>query len=217
MTLFLNTISCLCRSFSKLLAIMVLSLAPLGAWAAVCDPGDVQTCRLPNGCPGTRECYGAGYWTKCMPHSGVGATPCTGCGGASGRALCGEDGQVLACWVSDLEACNNCDDNGDGYVDNAPGSNGHYTLNRSCNRPTGAAQCSQSGSQVCVYGGWSACSGCGGTAPCTTACNVAGAIVCNASCELVSSVCTTAEACNDCDDDMDGVEDNGLSCQPCDL
>ena len=45
-------------------------------------------------------------------------------------------------------------------------------------------------------------------------CGLAGTQVCT---NGVLSACAHSESCNNCDDDNDGVVDEGLSCQPCDL
>lgn len=200
------------RSLTKIMAALLFSIAPLTSWAAVCNPGDIASCQTTNGCLGTKECYGAGYWAQCEPLPGKGAKACTGCGGATGKVVCDDAGVVVACWVSDIEICNNCDDNGDGYIDNIPGKTSN-TLAQSCN----PSQCSQGGSQVCTNGVWGACGGCGGDAPCTTACNSTGRIACNASCAPVSSVCVAAEVCNNCDDNGNSTVDEGLTCMPCGL
>ncbi len=110
------------------------------------------------------------------------------------------------------EVCNNCDDNADGYVDNAAWTAQHSTLTQSCN----PSNCSVGGSQTCAWGAWGACGGCGGTATCAHGCGGTGAVSCGASCQP-SGACVRAETCNDCDDDADGIEDDSLSCQPCEL
>ncbi|MCP3143022.1 hypothetical protein [Pyxidicoccus xibeiensis] len=117
---------------------------------------------------------------------------------------------MSACAVG-AEKCNNCDDNGDGWVDNAMGSTQNFSYTEACNPNA----CSQGG-RICINGTPSACTGCGGTASCTTACGVSASRACDAACGVASS-CTTAESCNNCDDDTDGTVDEGLSCQPCSL
>jgi RHS repeat-associated protein len=54
-----------------------------------------------------------------------------------------------------VEQCNGYDDDGDGMVDNAPGSPYPGTLARSCTNA-----CGVTGSQTCTNGSWGACSGC---------------------------------------------------------
>lgn len=137
-----------------------------------------STCN-PNACSvgGTKTCIN-GVWSPCSGCSG--AAPCTGCGNRSGTATCDAGCGRSACNVGP-ELCNNCDDNADGYTDNAPDTSQHNSLTVTC----ASNACGLAGTQACTNG--------------------------------VLSACTHSESCNNCDDDNDGVVDEGLSCQPCDL
>ncbi|MBN1207281.1 MAG: hypothetical protein JXB05_20520 [Myxococcaceae bacterium] len=180
--------------------------------------------------------------------------------------VCDWFGNYTGCRVADLESCNNCDDNGDGFKDNDVGVRQDNSLVSVCNPNA----CSVAGHKTCINGAWSSCSGCGGTAPCTGCRNKSGTTSCDWNCgkgvcnvgpetcndcddnadgyqdnapgvplhnsltltcgpnvcgqagtqactDGVPSTCVFAEGCNNCDDDSDGVVDEGLSCQPCDL
>lgn len=165
----------------------------------------------PNSCSqgGTRTCT-AGGWSAC---SGCGGTAaCVGCEGKQGARTCAANCSATPCAVGP-ERCNNCDDNGDGWVDNAAGSSQNYSYTEACNPNS----CSQGGKRTCTNGTLSAtCTGCGGTATCTTACGESASLTCDSQCG-VSGACMTSETCNNCDDDKDGIVDEGLSCQPCSL
>lgn len=194
------------KGFSKywfVIMVLVLLIPQSRAWSAVCSAGDEASCSMSNGCPGTMTCFGTGYWGKCMPAAGIGTGTCAGCGGATGKVVCSDSGKVLACKISETELCNNCDDNGDGLVDNAPGQ-GARTLTRSCNRTD--TPCPIGGTQTCTTGAWSPCSGCGGQVACNN-CNKSGLRTCDTSCNLGGCV-VGAEECNACDDDGDGIADN---------
>ncbi|MBF5046408.1 hypothetical protein FGE12_28600 [Aggregicoccus sp. 17bor-14] len=132
---------------------------------------------------------------------------CSACG-KGGTQVCSA-GTLSGCNTG-AEVCNNCDDNGDGVVDNAPGNGAPNTLTQVCSNG-----CSGAGSQTCGAGQWSACAGCSGTIACTTSCGVPSTLACNSSCQPTTNVCTSAEVCNGCDDNNNGAADEGLSCKPC--
>lgn len=135
---------------------------------------------------------------------------CTNACGVAGTQTC--NGSPWGGCYSAVEVCNSCDENLDGILNNAPGQ-GANTLTRSCNPNA----CSQGGVETCTSTGWSGvCTGCGGTASCTNSCGTSGSTTCNAACQVEPS-CFTPEVCNNCDDNNNGVVDEGLSCQPCDL
>jgi hypothetical protein len=185
---------------------------------ALCTDGVVANCTIVGtGCPGTKECVG-GYWTSCLATGGETTISCTNtCMGTdrTGFVVCNKAGQRTGCKVASTESCNGCDDDGDGVVDNARGSTVPNTLTRPYANPN---HCTQNGTQTCLAGAvWSAPSGCGGTGDsCTTACNVTVARTCDSACN-VPSTCTSPEICNNCDDDGNGLIDDGLNCSPCNL
>lgn len=216
-------------------------LSPSAALALWCSVGQVQNCLLANGCGGTQTCLmgkGGNYWSACTC-SGIGATPgaacdslcdglkgslvcnatcsepigcgttaCTTCGekGARGTVVCPLKGGMLKCVAA--EVCNNCDDDTDGMVDNAPGQAAN-TLTQACN----PSSCTYGGTQVCTKGTWGVCTGCSGTGTCSV-CGGKSTFTCSAN-ACTAPVCTRAEECNKCDDDGDGVIDNGLYCAKC--
>lgn len=251
------------------MTVLLALCLPRLAWAQdVCMPNEAEPCRLSDGCGGFRTCnrWGTGYGS-CLAHpDSPNGAPCTGCEGRPGTVTCTTSRQRLGCRVAEVEACNNCDDDGDGLTDNAEGSSQANTLARACNPNA----CSAGGLSVCTSGLWGPCTGCGGSAPCTGCEGRSGTALCDASCgrgacnvgpercnncdddadgyrdnapgvpqdnslilacglnacgqagtqacsQGVLSACVHAEVCNNCDDDNDGVVDEGLSCQPCDL
>ena len=80
---------------------------------------------------------------------GTGAACTTACG-SSGKANCGAGGDGL-CRAP--ETCNNCDDDLNGLVDDAPGSGVGGSLKQSCSNSCGVV-----GQKTCTGGVWSACS-----------------------------------------------------------
>jgi len=80
---------------------------------------------------------------------GTGALCTTACG-SSGKANCGAGGDGL-CRAA--ETCNNCDDDLNGLVDDAPGSGVPRSLTQNCSNSCGVA-----GQKTCAGGAWSACS-----------------------------------------------------------
>lgn len=165
----------------------------------------------PNSCSqgGMKTCTATG-WSACSGCEGTAS--CVGCEGRQGTRTCAASCSATPCAVG-AEKCNNCDDNGDGWVDNAVGSPQNASYTEACNPNA----CSQGGKRTCSNGTLSAtCTGCGGSAPCSTACGVATSRVCDGQCD-VAATCSTAETCNNCDDDRDGTVDEALSCQPCGL
>lgn len=67
------------------------------------------------------------------------------------------------------------------------------------------------GRRQCIGGLWGGCecNGGGGTVSCSV-CGGAGSAQCNSSCDV--GVCSRAEICNGCDDNADGLIDNGAGC-----
>lgn len=214
------------------------------AWAATgeaaggaCKHGEVRACPLRNGCGGMQECV-KDDWVEChcagvsfqpggvaceVPCDGQqGATvcdatcrevvgclvgSCTICEGTLGRKYCktgeGESGPCVG-----PEVCNNCDDD-DGVPDNAPGD-GANTLVGACN----PNQCTVGGTATCTSGQWSACTGCDGSGTCTVC---GGQAVFDCTGGVCEGACTRDEECNHCDDNGNGVLDDGLHCPECAL
>jgi hypothetical protein len=255
----------------KLLALLFLLFwcLPCPAWAQeICIPYEPEPCQLSNGCGGTRVCnrWGTGYGACKADSESTAGAACMGCGGLMGTRVCNELGTYTGCRVAELESCNNCDDDGDGFKDNDVGVFQDNSLMSTCNPNS----CSVGGTKTCTNGSWSPCRGCSGAAPCTGCDNRSGTAICNESCGKsvcnvgpeacnncddnadgykdnapgipqdnsltmtcgpnacgqsgtqactsgIPSACAYSEGCNNCDDDNDGVVDEGLSCQPCDL
>lgn len=183
-----------------------------------CTVGDTQACTLGNGCSGIQTCRaGTGTFGPCTcAHDSVLSNPsatCTGCGGASGHPTACDSSCNVRCNVG-AEQCNNCDDDGDGVIDNAPGQ-GAGSLKQACN----PLSCTDAGTQTCSAGVWSGCTGCGGLTglgTCSTQCASPGQQTCLSSC-TGTGACLGPEVCNNCDDNGDNRIDEGLSCEPCNL
>ena len=79
---------------------------------AKCLEGAIGGCQLTNGCPGESECVG-GVWIGCEPVAGT--KTCTRCGGV-GTQMCNASGAIVSACTRP-EACNGCDDDGDGLID----------------------------------------------------------------------------------------------------
>ena len=108
----------------------------------------------------------------------VGSAPVactTGCG-TPGMQGCTSGCTRTPC-VAATETCNGCDDDGDGVADDGLG---------------------------CVFGTMSAC---------TTSCGTSGTRNCMADCSGFTSCVAATETCNGCDDDGDGLRDEGFPCE----
>lgn len=205
--------------------------------AASCDEGAVEACAiLPSGCGGIHECVG-GSWTTChcggLPWAPGGNKECeSNCDGQPGIQVCDAQCQeVVGCMTDSCdtcgeqtrghfvcplgastalcvaaEACNGCDDDQDGVVDNTGGNPVPDTLETACN----PNNCTVGGVAKCGNGKWGACTGCSGTGTCTV-CQGTATFDCSQGCQ---GACTRPEQCNQCDDDGDGVLDDGLHCAP---
>lgn len=204
-----------------------------------CKDGETQTCPLGNGCGGVKVCEKEA-WSDChcagVPFAGGGNIECESkCDGQMGWGICDEQcNEVVGCSSGTCdtcgelinpgilfcptgsedppkcvapESCNGCDDDQDGLVDNKPGKSD--PLEESCN----PNQCTGAGTHYCVDAKWGPCTGCSGTGVCTV-CGAQTHYDCSQGCE---GLCTRVEQCNQCDDDGDGVLDNGLHCAPCAL
>lgn len=152
-----------------------------------------QGCWMGDGCPGLQACDngpgGTWNWGSCG-YSGSGSRSCTACG-QSGSQSCGGSGPYGACNVAVMQQA--CGSGGCG------GS-------QSCNNTPG--------------GTWNACS-CPAQFTCHTAagdiCGTTGVIACTPSCQPSTSTCTIYEQPNNCDDNGNGLIDEGLFQTSCDL
>jgi hypothetical protein len=157
-----------------------------------------------------------GAWTC----SGVPGGSCTKIHGAcstAGHFACDGSG---VCIANAQETCNGIDDDCDGFVDDAPNSDGSYTLSRACSNAINPNHCSVN-HEMCTSSGWAGvCTACGGTGTCSTCTGSSkpgqGTATCDATCNL-SGVCSGPEVCNDCDDNGSGIADEGVNCAPCNL
>ena len=134
-------------------------------------------------------------------------------------------------WVATKngESCNDCDDDGNGAVDDGLACRRGTTsaCSTSCGTPglrTCASDCS--GFSACVA--TEACNDCdddgdgvpddglfcrrGSTRSCVTGCGTSGVETCNGSCTGYSTCAAATETCNGCDDNGNGVPDDGLAC-----
>ena len=162
----------------------------------------------------------------CRRGTSAGCT--TSCGTSGSRTCAADCSGYGACRAAD-ETCNDCDDDGDGLVDDG----------LPCRRGTSAScttTCGTAGSRVCAvdcsgYGSCRApaeiCNACdddgngtaddgfacrqGQTQSCTTACGTAGVRTCASNCSGYGA-CVATEVCNGCDDDGDGTTDEGFMC-----
>ena len=154
---------------------------------------------------------------------------CTTSCGTSGSRTCASDCSSYGACAAATETCNDCDDNGNGLVDDG----------LPCRRSTSSScttSCGTTGSRVCAvdcsgYGACRAaaetCNGCdddgdgatdedfacrqASTMGCSTVCGTAGTRTCNATCSGYGT-CSATEVCNGCDDDADGTVDDGFTC-----
>ena len=99
------------KTITMLITGLVLGLAATEAHA-LCQEGATSSCTIQNGCPGIKECGPAG-WMGCEPVAGN--KSCTVCSG-TGTQHCDATGTVTTACTR-AEACNNCDDDADGQVD----------------------------------------------------------------------------------------------------
>jgi hypothetical protein len=187
-----------------------------------CDPGQHVACALGNGCMGSKTCNAVGTAFGLCGCAGGGAvhagTACTGCGGRAGTATaCNSSCQVSRCNVGP-ETCNGCDDDGDGVVDNAPGNTQASSLVLSCTVSDNS--CAVHGSRACTAGTWTSCQGCSGAfSNCSNGnvCGTVGTGQCTASCTLQTGTCVVGAAQTNCDDDLNGIIDDGVNGSPCGL
>lgn len=179
-----------------------------GNCSGVCAGFVSTSCTAANGCSGSTVCltqnqfpYYAGQEVCYTPSGSLGCTEC----GAGGYRQCRGYGGTAPCRpsVTRAESCNLCDDNANGQVDE--GLSGlACTTATSC---SGATQCT-SGVLSCNLTGSSArsCSACaGGTQTCNT----------NGTFGTCQPQMASAELCNNCDDDKNGLVDDQVGTQPC--
>lgn len=194
-----------------------------------------QACNRPDGpvCAvgGTQTCT-AGAWSQCSGCSGFTADCSSGqginCANGDAGHLCDSSCHAIAgpcrpqtCISGNETAtmCNGCDDNCDGFVDNNPGQ-GNNTLTR----PAAPNGCADAGVQTCTSPGfWGSAHNCSGAMTshvmCTKGpCGKTAPIMCGPDCVGDTQACldsiSTDEICNNCDDNGNGVIDEGLSCEP---
>ncbi|MCC6877717.1 MAG: putative metal-binding motif-containing protein [Sandaracinaceae bacterium] len=156
------------------------------------------------------------------------STSCVTSCGTSGSRTCASDCSGYGACAAAFETCNDCDDDGDGLVDDG----------LPCRRGTSAScttTCGTTGARVCAvdcsgYGSCRAtevCNGCdddndgapdngfacrqGQTQSCTTSCGTVGVRTCASDCSGFGA-CVATEVCNGCDDDADGTIDDGFTC-----
>lgn len=190
-----------------LLIPLISAIAPPPRTAVLaCIDGTTNYTTHANGCREKRVCND-GTWES-AGCSGVVA--CSGCGGKQGTQTCSDSCEVDGCKVG-AEICNNCDDNGDGIIDNAPTSLNYYSLTETCNPNS----CGIAGTRTCTATGWSACSGCGGTVACQGCENRAGTRACSSNCSVAAGCNVGAETCNNCDDNANGQVDEEVFRNTC--
>ncbi len=138
-------------------------------------------------CSGASYCQG-GQWSACST-ANTQRTCTTGCG-TSGTLTCNASSEDSKCIAS--EVCNNCDDDGNNVIDNAPHSNQANTLTRAYANPHG---CQVNGQEQCTNGTWGGPTGCGGASSQTCTSSVpgcAGKLACTNSCQ-VAATCTSPQ------------------------
>ncbi|MCZ7679251.1 MAG: hypothetical protein M5U28_11045 [Sandaracinaceae bacterium] len=147
----------------------------------------------------------------------------------SGTQSCLLDCSGWSTCRADLEACNACDDDADGTVDES------FTCVRGSTGNACSTSCGTLGTYTCsssctagVCRGTEACNGCdddldgtaddgftcalGASRSCTTACGTSGTQSCQSDCSEWRSCRASSETCNGCDDDLNGAADDGFAC-----
>jgi hypothetical protein len=166
------------------------------------DRDGVVDNNLPTECILTSGCSGKLTCSRGIPSCGWfsgSKRPCANCVGG-GSQTCDRNGGFGICQstVRNDEVCNNCDDDRDGLVDDVPASG--------CTQANGC-----SGSTVCMSGTTSCQWSAGSTRPCAN-CVGGGAQTCASNDTF--GICTAStiqtEACNNCDDDRDGIIDDSV-------
>lgn len=174
---------------------LILSL-PVDA-APVCDPTAPPASCNNGACLGTRVCDYPGSYCQYSQKSNATCSVC----GRTGTRSCTENGDLIpgSCSAYAAEVCNNCDDDGDGALDEGLTSGACDPQGNGC-----------SGTTTCVAGGWQCLIPPNKTVDCSTQCGAPAHRQCNPDGSL--GVCVrdvaTPETCNGCDDDRDGAADN---------
>lgn len=187
------------------ISLLIATTTPFTSKAA-CRDGVVGHVTHPNGCREQLVCN-SGEW---VPLGCSGTIACTGCNGKSGTQSCSSSCEVTGCKVG-LELCNNCDDDGDGVIDNSPNTPSAHSLTEACNPNA----CSTGGARTCTPTGWGMCNGCAGTATCTGCNNRAGTRACDSTCTTPSPCNVGMEVCNNCDDNGNGEIDENITRNTC--
>lgn len=180
-----------------------------GAWTTCSTLAKVVTCTA-CGSTGSTTCDSNGNYGTCTRSQTCGVAGCGGnqlCSGSTWGACVANAGTVVS--------CSSCQ--GGQATCRADGTTGSCTATAACGGP---ASCSGQGSHSCTDGTWTACSGCSGTGTCPTCAASSnpgsGTGACDSTCH-VPGTCTGAEVCNACDDNGNGVKDEGIYCAPCQL
>jgi hypothetical protein len=169
---------------------------------AICT-GIGQPCTMPDGCTGTWVCNDG--FKECS-YNNPGSRPCTTCPG--GRQACADTGPYGPCqWTSPQACTNTCGTGTQTCSDGVYGACNVAPKQQAC----GVGACA--GTQTCSNGAWGPCTNCPVSFPCTNgnSCGTTGTITCSA-CQPTTSTCPVQEACNNCDDNLDGNVDEGLHC-----
>ena len=142
------------------------------------NPAAPELCDgIDNDCSGASAGMGVDDGTGMQCALGSAPRVCTTACSTAGTQPCDGACRLGTCRAA-AETCNNCDDDGDGQIDEPGG--GSPVLCRS-----GDAQ------------------------SCTTSCGTLGTQSCSSGC--LWNPCSAAEICNSCDDDGDGMVDDGFS------
>ncbi|MBI5486514.1 MAG: hypothetical protein HY905_04205 [Deltaproteobacteria bacterium] len=196
-----------------------------GAWGSctgggVCAAGSTETRTCACGGTESRTCLGTcawGAWSGCGSGSCTPGTTgsCTTSCLSTGSRLCQPDCTWGVC-NPPAESCNGADDDCVSGCDNGVGTCCRgATESQVCGYCSTGTQ-SRACSATCAWGGWSACVGGGAcssgtTQACSNSCGAAGTQTCSPSCAW--GTCCGAEVCgNTCDDDCDGLTNEGCSC-----
>jgi hypothetical protein len=176
--------------------LLLLTVYSLPAHALLlCDPATSEPLECSqNSCKGLRYCEGYSYGA-CIP-TNASTISCQVCGRSGFKTCSGFTVDPDSCDAYQSELCNQCDDDGDGAIDEGL-TGGPCTMPNGC---SGVVACSANG-PICVWspGSRKTCASCGegGTAACRPDGSFGPCQAATASIEL---------PCNGCDDDLDGVE-----------